>query len=116
MSLLLNFGGEWDFCFDPEDSGITAKWFVKKPSRTRKVTIPHVWDMESDKGSSHAAFYFKKFVIDKSESSKRFFIRFENVFNKRPALFHLLRNFRTQIDFHILINYLPNLIYLQWIS
>ncbi len=80
MSLILNVGGEWDFCFDSTDEGVSKSWFLQKPKDTHKVTLPHVWSMEpTPTEPSPVGFYFKKFMVDEKESAKRFFIRFDSI-------------------------------------
>ncbi|MBF0430627.1 MAG: hypothetical protein HQK83_05075 [Fibrobacteria bacterium] len=79
MSLKLNVGGEWDFCFDPEDTGVQSQWYKNKPPETKKITLPHVWDIEENESDATVAFYFKRLDIDEGESPKRFFIRFDSI-------------------------------------
>ena len=79
MSLMLDVGGDWQFCFDNLDSGILSGWFKNKPPQTKKVNLPHIWQKEPKWQESHIGFYFKQFHVDKAESSKRFFIRFDSI-------------------------------------
>ncbi len=79
MSLKLNVGGEWDFCFDRENTGVEKQWFNAIPPKTKKIRLPHVWKMEQDYGSENVGFYYKTFTVDNTESAKRFFLRFESV-------------------------------------
>ena len=79
MGSVVKLDGNWDFSFDPVDAGLIDQWYRKKPTQTKKVSIPHVWNLESNDENAHIAYYFKEFVVDKKESPKRFFIRFGSV-------------------------------------
>ncbi len=79
MANILKLDENWDFCFDPVDAGLIDQWYRKKPLSVKKVKIPHVWNLENNEEDAHIAYYFKEFAVDKKESPKRFFIRFESV-------------------------------------
>ena len=38
----------WDFKIDPEDKGVTEKWFASFPKDTRKMMVPSCWNTEFD--------------------------------------------------------------------
>lgn len=79
MGSVVKLDGNWDFSFDPVDAGLIDQWYRKKPAQTKKVSIPHVWTLESNEENAHIAYYFKEFIVDKKESPKRFFVRFGSV-------------------------------------
>ncbi len=79
MGTIVKLDGNWDFCFDSVDTGLIDQWYRRKPAQTKKVSLPHVWTLESNEENAHIAYYFKEFIVDKKESPKRFFIRFESV-------------------------------------
>jgi hypothetical protein len=82
MSLLQHVNSDWDFCFDLDNTGKESRWHLNKPTNTKKVELPHVWETEPDfepGGAICSGFYFKKFLVEKGESSKRFFMRFDSI-------------------------------------
>jgi beta-galactosidase len=79
MGSIVKLDGQWDFSFDPVDTGLIDQWYRKKPAQTKKVSLPHVWNLESNEENAHIAYYFQEFIVDKKESPKRFFIRFGSV-------------------------------------
>jgi beta-galactosidase len=79
MGSVVKLDGNWDFSFDAVDAGLIDQWYRKKPAQSKKVSLPHVWNLESNEENAHIAYYFKEFVVDKKESPKRFFVRFGSV-------------------------------------
>jgi len=79
MATIVKLDGTWDFCFDAVDAGLIDQWYRRKPGTAKKVSLPHVWNLESNEENAHIAYYFKEFQADKKESPKRFFIRFGSV-------------------------------------
>jgi hypothetical protein len=67
----INLNGTWKILWDPENKGITGRWFTEIPSKAKNVEIPHLWD-ENTVGT---AFYYKKFSL--STKDKRCLLRFE---------------------------------------
>ncbi len=79
MATIVKLDGSWEFSFDSVDAGLIDQWYRKKPATTKKVSLPHVWNLESNEENAHIAYYFKEFQVDKKESPKRFFIRFGSI-------------------------------------
>jgi hypothetical protein len=79
MATIMKLDGTWEFSFDAVDAGLIDQWYRKKPASVKKVTLPHVWNLESNEENAHIAYYFREFQVDKKESPKRFFIRFGSV-------------------------------------
>lgn len=79
MATIVKLDGTWEFAFDPVDAGLIDQWYRKKPASVKKVSLPHVWNLEANEEDAHIAYYFKEFQVDKKESPKRFFIRFGSV-------------------------------------
>ncbi len=79
MGSIVKLDGNWDFSFDPVDTGLVDQWYRKKPAQTKKLPVPHVWNLEPNEENAHIAYYFKEFIVDKKESPKRFYIRFSSV-------------------------------------
>lgn len=81
MNSIVTLNGEWDILFDTEDLGISNRWYATYPSATQKIQVPSVWEKCFDKfsPSQDAAYYFKRFQVDKNEVAKRVFLRFERI-------------------------------------
>lgn len=79
MATIVKLDGNWEFSFDPVDAGLIDQWYRKKPASAKKVSLPHVWNLEANDEDAHIAYYFREFQVDKKESPKRFFIRFGSV-------------------------------------
>lgn len=79
MGNIVKLDGNWEFSFDPVDAGLIDQWYRRRPSQVKKVSLPHAWNGETNDENAHIAYYFKEFTVDKKESPKRFFIRFESV-------------------------------------
>jgi len=68
-----NLNGTWKMIWDPENKGITSRWFAEIPSKAKNVEIPHFWE----ENAAGTAFYYKKFSL--STKDKRCLLRFEQV-------------------------------------
>ena len=79
MGSVVKLDGNWEFSFDPVDTGLIDQWYRRKPAQTKKVSLPHAWTPENSDESAHIGYYFKEFIVDKKESPKRFFVRFGSV-------------------------------------
>lgn len=79
MGSIVKLEGSWEFSFDSVDAGLIDQWYRRRPAQVKKVSLPHVWNAESNDENAHIGYYFKEFTVDKKESPKRFFIRFASV-------------------------------------
>ncbi len=69
----------WNFIIDPEDKGITEKWFDNFPEDTRKMIVPSCWNSEIDLFRySGTAWYQTTFETN----SHNIYINFEAVQNE----------------------------------
>jgi len=66
-----NLNGTWKMIWDPENKGVTGRWFAEIPSKAKNVEIPHFWE----ENTAATAFYYKKFSL--SAKDKRCLLRFE---------------------------------------
>ncbi len=79
MSIQWNVEGDWEFCFEPDDSGMLDGWQMTIPSQAHKVKLPHSWAQEKNWSNQNAAYYYKAFEVDKAESPKRFYLQFDAI-------------------------------------
>lgn len=78
MADIIRFEDNWEFCFDPTDAGIEGQWFRLKPSTTRTVSLPHLFQNEPNPEGATIGYYFREFTLDKKEpkeTPKRFMFR-----------------------------------------
>ncbi|HLU69544.1 MAG TPA: hypothetical protein VKZ88_02115, partial [Fibrobacteria bacterium] len=78
MADIIRFEDNWEFCFDPTDAGIEGQWFRLKPSGTRQVSIPHLFQNDPNPEGATIGYYFREFTLDKKEpkeTPKRFMLR-----------------------------------------
>src|SRR5688572_49019 len=68
MGSIVKLEGNWEFGFDPVDAGLIDQWYRKRPAQLKKVTLPHVWNSETNDEAAHIGYYFKEFTVDKKES------------------------------------------------
>jgi len=67
----MNLSGTWKMVWDPENKGVSSRWFSEIPNKATNVEIPHFWE----EGAAGTAFYYKKFSL--SAKDKRCLLRFE---------------------------------------
>ena len=75
MAEIVRFEEDWEFCFDPTDSGLENQWHRRKPAAVRKVRVPHLFVHEANPENAYIGYYYKEFTIDKKEPAKRFLLR-----------------------------------------
>jgi hypothetical protein len=81
MADIIRFEDNWEFCFDPADTGVNGQWFRLKPAATRKVSLPHIFQLESNPEGASIGFYFREFTFEKKEAkeaAKRFMLRVQS--------------------------------------
>jgi hypothetical protein len=81
MADVIRFVDGWEFCFDPANAGISEQWFRLKPSGTRKVSLPHLFQHDPNPEGASIGFYFREFTLDKKETkdaAKRFLLRLQS--------------------------------------
>ncbi|GBU23452.1 beta-galactosidase [Fibrobacteria bacterium R8-3-H12] len=66
-----NLNGTWKMVWDPENKGVTSRWFAEIPSKAKNVEVPHLWS----ENATATAFYYKKFSL--SAKDKRCLLHFE---------------------------------------
>ncbi|MDR3001675.1 MAG: hypothetical protein LBU89_10470 [Fibromonadaceae bacterium] len=69
----INFNDGWKMVWDPENKGVSSRWFMEMPDDAKSVKIPHLWSGNT----ATAAFYYKNF--SPAGKDKRFILRFEQV-------------------------------------
>ncbi len=75
MADILRFEEDWEFCFDPVDTGLVDQWYRRKPDHLRKVKLPHLFAYDQNPDNAFIGYYFKDFTFDKKEPAKRFLLR-----------------------------------------
>jgi hypothetical protein len=52
----LNLNGAWEFRFDPDDLGISQRWFIPAPERwPDQIIVPFCWESLAAWGEADAA-------------------------------------------------------------
>jgi beta-glucuronidase len=103
MQLVLPINGRWDFCFDPQDKGITGKWFAApdKVTAWKQVQVPHTWQVDPEHVEYFgSAWYRKDFYAPSDWKTKTVRAEFEAVYhsarvwlNGQPVGEHLLKGY-----------------------
>ena len=75
MADIIRFEDNWEFCFDPADTGVESQWYRLKPAETRKVSLPHLFSHDPNPEGASVGFYFREFTLEKKDAVKRFMLR-----------------------------------------
>jgi len=84
LSEAISLNGLWDFCLDPQNEGLTAKWYQEEApaSLRRQVTVPHTWQIEPENTDyMGAGWYRRSFYAPAYWSGRAVRIEFEAVFH-----------------------------------
>jgi hypothetical protein len=78
MSQIIDLNGDWKFITDSSNEGLENRWYATIPQDVRDITVPHIWEKDSEKTGA-VGFYYKEFNLDENENPKRMFLRFERI-------------------------------------
>ena len=71
--------GMWDFAIDPEEKGISEKWFASFPNYSRRMIVPSCWNTEIDLFRYRGSAWYKTTF---NTSSSNIYINFDAVQNE----------------------------------
>ncbi len=103
IQVTVPLNGRWDFIFDPDNKGITGKWFSSpdKAGDWEKIEVPHTWQIVPEHADYFGtAWYRKEFFVPATWKDKTIRVEFEAVYhsarvwlNGQPVGEHLLKGY-----------------------
>lgn len=70
MEKVINLGGDWFFKSDPNQIGISSKWFEKKVDYDGTIKVPGFFENQINKDFDGWFWYFKEFSFEESINGK----------------------------------------------
>lgn len=73
----ISINKDWHFCIDKTTLGVSEKWYEQNLPHSRKVNLPHTWNVEEENQNHYGwAWYQKKIDIPAVWKNKNVFISF----------------------------------------
>ncbi|TAM96021.1 MAG: hypothetical protein EPN39_14060, partial [Chitinophagaceae bacterium] len=79
IQVTVPLNGRWDFIFDPDNKGITGKWFSSqdKAGNWEKIEVPHTWQIVPEHADYFGtAWYRKEFFVPATWKDKTIRVEF----------------------------------------